>query len=356
VSDWYQDEQPMFEGVVDELQRLKRRARARLIWVVVIAVVLTAGLLYKRSRKVKVHEATVVLAVSDGSLAQSRDPMPVRELRNYIVDVLLSDAAIATIVEKHDLTPLRSKFGMPFAVGEFRDALSVGVARNYFLYEYSIDAPRSARIAIEYADPDPELSWQIAHEVADLIVAAQRERTLRLAEDLSREAQRALDEIRGEAEVLEAETATSGVALARAENESDPGRLASLRVHHAELENKLYRLNERIAILARQADADQTVAAVVRAGLAMSFEIAYEERPHQDPPPPLYFQIIFGGVLFCIILPAVALFVGAFDTRVHDREDVERIGLPVLGHLPGFPGDGIGSLRSRGVRRRRVPS
>jgi hypothetical protein len=48
--------------------------------------------------------------------------------------------------------------------------------------------------------------------------------------------------------------------------------------------------------------------------------------------------------------------VGAFDTRVHDREDVERIGLPVLGHLPPFPGDHVGSLRARGVRRPRVPS
>jgi len=55
-----------------------------------------------------------------------------------------------------------------------------------------------------------------------------------------------------------------------------------------------------------------------------------------------------------------ALFVGAFDARVHEVDDVTRLGLPVLGHVPGFKGDHIGSLASRGVdltsRGTRVPS
>ena len=50
-----------------------------------------------------------------------------------------------------------------------------------------------------------------------------------------------------------------------------------------------------------------------------------------------------------------ALFLGAFDSRVHDTDDVARLGLPVLGHVPGFPGDQVGSLRSRGARRNHVP-
>jgi hypothetical protein len=56
------------------------------------------------------------------------------------------------------------------------------------------------------------------------------------------------------------------------------------------------------------------------------------------------------------MLPVFELFVGAFDSRIHDREDAERIGVPVLGHLPSFPGDQVGSLRARGVRGRRVAS
>ena len=54
-------------------------------------------------------------------------------------------------------------------------------------------------------------------------------------------------------------------------------------------------------------------------------------------------------------LVGAMLFLGAFDPRVHDTDDVARLGFPVLGHVPGFPGDQVGSLRSRGARRARVP-
>jgi hypothetical protein len=40
---------------------------------------------------------------------------------------------------------------------------------------------------------------------------------------------------------------------------------------------------------------------------------------------------------------------------VHDVDDVERLGLPVLGHVPGFPGDRVGSLEARSVQRTRIP-
>ena len=50
------------------------------------------------------------------------------------------------------------------------------------------------------------------------------------------------------------------------------------------------------------------------------------------------------------------IVIGAFDSRVHDVEDVARLDLPVLGHVPGFPGDNVGSLEARGALRARVPS
>jgi hypothetical protein len=51
-----------------------------------------------------------------------------------------------------------------------------------------------------------------------------------------------------------------------------------------------------------------------------------------------------------------ALLLGAFDSRVHDTDDVARLGLPVLGHIPGFAGDNVGSMQARGAARARVPS
>ena len=59
-------------------------------------------------------------------------------------------------------------------------------------------------------------------------------------------------------------------------------------------------------------------------------------------------------ILFVITVVLVSLFVGAFDSRVHDLDDVARLGIPIVGHIPRFPGDRVGSLRERGVKRRGV--
>ena len=61
-------------------------------------------------------------------------------------------------------------------------------------------------------------------------------------------------------------------------------------------------------------------------------------------------------VALIIIGPVCMLVVGAFDTKVHDADDVRRLALPVVGHVPGFAGDDHGSLRRRGVGGGRVPS
>ena len=50
--------------------------------------------------------------------------------------------------------------------------------------------------------------------------------------------------------------------------------------------------------------------------------------------------------------PRLRAVLGAFDSRVHDTDDVARLGLPVLGHVPGFAGDHVGSLSARGASRR----
>ena len=52
-------------------------------------------------------------------------------------------------------------------------------------------------------------------------------------------------------------------------------------------------------------------------------------------------------VCFLFVLPLCALGVGAFDQRLHDSEDVQRLGLAVVGHVPPFAGDEVGSLKAR---------
>ena len=51
----------------------------------------------------------------------------------------------------------------------------------------------------------------------------------------------------------------------------------------------------------------------------------------------------------CIFVPLCAIGFGTLDSRIHEREDVTRLGIPVVGHLPRFKGDRVGSLRDRGA-------
>lgn len=353
---WLAAEQPIGEALVAELQRLKRRARTRWLLILLIAAGLTGFVMYRRARKPRFHKAQVVLAVEEGSLTEGHHPMPVHELRDYILSVLLSNQVIGQIVEEYDLFQLRHKMGIEYGINEFRDMFDVGVFRNYFLYQYDVDAPRSARIAIVFTHTDPDFAWKMAHRLATEIVEGEQHRRLEMAEQLVNDARIALARVRERVGAIEAQIADRSVRIAEAERLGRKGVAAALSVELVELEAQAKRESEAILGLSQQANIDVMAAELDRARLGLGFTIAEEKRPIEEPAARLYVQIIVGTFVFFVMLPIVAVFIGAFDTRIHDREDAERIGLPVLGHLPGFPGDDVGSLRARGVRGRRVPS
>jgi capsular polysaccharide biosynthesis protein len=346
--DWLRAEQPTRLAFVSELRRLARRARSRWIVIVLVAAVLTGGVLWRRSKKIKIHDAEVTLAVTEGSLASRYSPAPVGELRNYILTVLLSDEVLAAEI---------AELGLDMEVIELRDMFNVHVWRNFFLYAYSVDAPRSARIAIEVFDPDANFAYELANRLALLVIERETERRIDMAQHIAAEASSALDAVNRRVAGLEAQSVEISVELAAARDRGDRGTAAALQVELGELTARLHREHDAVVSLTQQANADQLAEAIDRAGLGLEFVIADSTGvPVEEPGASLYFRVIVGVALFFVILPLVGLFVGAFDPRVHDEEDVERLGLPILGHVPGFAGDGVGSLRDRGVRGRRVPS
>lgn len=355
-EDWLASEQPLSKGLVAELQRLKRRARARWLPVLVVAIGLTLAVVYKKSKKVKVKRAQVILAVTEGSMGDGVVPMPSGELRDYVLNVLLTNDRLLELSDEEQLVPERDVMGDDYAVEEVRDMFDVAVFRNYFLYEYSADAPRSARIAVVVNDARSELAWHLAHRLADMIKDAEAERRNELGAALAQDASHALDSLRAAADEIDGQVARAKIELGRALDDGEAGKAAALKVEVAELQAKRRRAAENILGLASLASADVQTAAIDRAGLGMTFEIVEENRSPDEVGVSLYIRAIQAAILFFAFLPVVAIVVGTFDPRIHDREDVERVGLPVLGHLPSFPGDRVGSLRARGVRGRRVPS
>ncbi|MBW2536689.1 MAG: hypothetical protein JRI55_34710 [Deltaproteobacteria bacterium] len=51
--------------------------------------------------------------------------------------------------------------------------------------------------------------------------------------------------------------------------------------------------------------------------------------------------------MFFALWPIMGVGVGAFDSRIHDLDDVRHLRLKPLGHVPPFAGDDFGSVEER---------
>lgn len=354
AADWFAAEPPLWRQVVEDLRRFKHRARSRVATIVIAAAVLTGGVVYRIARKPPVYIARVILALSEGSVSQRNAPMPVRDLRAYVTTVLLPAAELTKLIERRDLFPLRKKLGPEFALAELWDVMEIEVYRNYFLYEQSEIAERSARISVAITWNDPDAAYELARDVADVIVhsaAGERDRAARvMADDAARATESARERVAG----LEADLAGLEAARTAAQDARQQGKLAGLAVEIAQVESSLKRAREAASALAKASSADQLLAAVYAAGLGLDVSLVEERRP--EPEPPRGYRIaMVSAVVLVAMLVLVTMVLGAFDTRIHDVDDITRLGIPVVGQVPGFPGDQVGSLRERGVVRRGVP-
>ncbi len=356
IADWYESEPPLHRVLAAELQRLKRRAQARWPLVVVVAVALTAAVVWKVARKPGQYRARVVLALTEGELAGRGDVTPLHELRDYVGTVLLSNAALLELVERRGLfARARAQFGDDYAVQLLRDQLGIGVWRNYFQYSYSYDERRTARIAIAYVAQDPDHAYEMARDLTSIVIAREGERRIEAARLLAEQARGILDAARAELAGVRAELNAEVAALAEAERRGEATEVAVHRLRAAELTLAVTRAQEAFFALEQTTTGGALQAAATAAGLALELTVVDERRPPRAERP-VFVLVAVGVFALGLFLPLAGIVIGAFDTRVHDLEDVSRLELTALGHLPPFPGDDVGALRGRGVPRRAVPS
>jgi hypothetical protein len=76
------------------------------------------------------------------------------------------------------------------------------------------------------------------------------------------------------------------------------------------------------------------------------------DRGHVAPARPggALLLVLVGVLAFLVALPLSAAGVGAFDPRVYDLDDVQRLGVSTLGAVRRFDGDNAGALASRPAR------
>lgn len=351
---WYEDEEPWGRALVVELRRLQRRAAARPVITLLVAIAMTGLIVMKVAKKPPVNIAHVVIAVSEGNLASGRDPIPVSQMQEYVNSALLPDDKLAKLIEEKDLFPLRKKLGMPFALDELRDMMDVTVYRNYFVSEtYDIAVRRTARIEIAVAHADAHVAFDVARRVAQIIVSSSDEVQDNAARVLHRSASLIIQRAQDESRQLDHDISAKELALRDAERLGRTGVAAGLRTQLAGLDVRRRDADRNLQILQAGVLMDRAEADAMAAGLDLRLEIVSERQPLPDSEREARLGIV-AIIVFVIMMPVAMVGIGAFDPRIHDTGDVTRLGFTSLGHVPGFPGDGIGSLRARGIRRRRA--
>src|SRR5262245_2163930 len=191
-DDWYASEQPTRLGMIAELQRIKRRTRVRPIPVILLAAAVTSYVTYRAATKVETVQSEVVLALTEGAYGThrtGRTGIPVDQLREYVSQILLPDNKLSELIEKRDLTRLRKRFGMQFAIEDLRGRLEIQIWKNSFVYfdDEDDNAKRSARIGMAITDTDPDRALDIARDLAHIAIETLAARRQELADTVTQQ-------------------------------------------------------------------------------------------------------------------------------------------------------------------------
>ena len=353
MTDWLDSESDLLSWR-RELDRLKRRARKRLWTTLFLALVATAGTVHMVARRVPLAESRILIRVTEGSVMRDDSPISATDLGEFLRDSALSNRNLIQLIRKHELYPFERTRGDPYALEEMRANSTLEVYRNYFLEArgYNSDV-RTARISVRFRDEDPAVSFAVCSDLARLIIDSEARRREETSRGVASVTQRAVDSAVDTLQDRRAELSTKQAQLSEARRRDNKDEIATLQVDISRLSRDVTRQAD-VVRLARESKA--------RADLRLALDsehinLLYQIVDERPPPPPEAGKNIrlamIGLAAFLIFLPLSAGAVGAFDSRIHDPEDVQRLGLEVVGHVPRFPGFGVGSLRGRRAAERR---
>ncbi len=338
--------------MVAEVQRIRRRFRARPLPVIIAALLLSGLIAYKIITRPTKVESEIVMALSEGSFVQRDSGLPGEELHDQVANVLLSDSNLAKLIEKKDLFPSRKRRGMQYAIDSLRDMFEVSVWKNQFA-DGDEEIERSARIGITVTDTDPDRGFDLARELSNIVISDAHDKRMGQTTELANRVAEVAQQTRDRLEALSREVSEKNNALEQARKQGKGELAQTINLQLAQLAKEQKSALHTLTEIATSKDslADQISAA----GLDLTITVV-DERRGQLPEHRGFLMLLITVVVTFAVFLGCAMVFGAFDSRVHDTEDIERLNLPVLGHLPGFPGDHVGSLEARGAARPRVPS
>jgi len=332
-----------------ELLRLKRRAKKKPLVLVLVSFALVAAVLLKMSRKVPVYQASVVMRATESKLIEEESPFAGEGLANYLYTIALSRDRLLPLIEKYNLFPEREHLGDLYAVDELRDSLDIEISSNSFVRVRDDGDPlRTVGIAIHFSSRDHELAFEIARDLSQIMVEAEQERRAESAVKLEKIANVSVTKVEAKMAEVSAAIASSLLTIDSAKNlPGDQTKIAAAQIRVRRLKQDMSMLEQRLTQMVTSQEELALVVAIEEADLGMQFEVVDVERPEYIPPKSAVFFVIIGLFLFVCVIPLAAIGVSAMDSKLHHIDDLLRLNLPVVGHMPGFPGDSKGSLQER---------
>lgn len=329
---------------------MKRRAKTQLRKIVALGIVIGTALSVFIATRPTQHTARLVLALSEGSAGQRNTPLPASHLVDYVSTKLLPAAKLTALIESRNLFPLRHKLGPEFALGSLRDLIEINVYRNYFLESFHEGASRSARIELTVRAPDAEFAWRLAQDISAIVTESIGEENDRFATAVHNEADEVLARTRRRLSERQAEASRLGEEASRATQVGNLNLAAALSLEAAAARARVRAATEELGLLSGQAEGDRLRASMSRAGMGIGVRVAAAIRPFSADQDRLRLAMIIAIIILATTIACGVAF-AVFDPRVHEGDDATRMGIPVLGQVPSFAGDQLGSLRGRGIRR-----
>jgi hypothetical protein len=315
-SSWFAEE-PGYRAELAELTRVLHRGRCRPWLTVGLGLSFATLLFLAQIVKRKSYPGTVGLLMVENASDNDGRPESIRELQNFIDNVAFTMPLLLDIQKRRGLI-------MPLT--RFRDNIDYEIYQDYFTdwrYEYS--PLRSARIALTFKAPTPELALAVARDLANLIVEAQAARQLRKSE--GEEDVGTLAHVGTADDVTRLRDELNRLLRATAFGASPDERL-QLRRLKARLVAAELRVKSATSDLA-DIDTRRALATKRRGTRVM---VVDEGVPVKQASP----KVVLGRQIVVSLvgtLPVVILLVGAFNPRLYDVEDVRRAGFVALGRL-----------------------
>jgi hypothetical protein len=323
VADWTEEEAGPREAA-RELGRLFRRALARPLWTVGLALSLAALLVAREARKVQFYSSRVVFRGAGG------DPA---ELGRLVAEKILDDDLLLDLMKRHHINPRLVEDKPLDAVAWLRqDVLGLRAWRN---------EDGEARLSLSFLHKDPKVAYEVVCDLVELVEARTANVAVARADRELHEDETRAAETREELFAARAGLARKELSLLSARNRAPlVAEIEQLRVEAADAETRL----------AHEENATENAryrAQAARRELGVRFEVVEPPRPAPLVREPWKRLVRLGSLAFLLLLPLAAMAVGAGDPVVRDGDDLRRLGLRPLGHVPGFPGDQVGSLKER---------